>query len=183
MSENTKTCPFCGEEIMETAKKCKHCGEWLDRQSEESLQVIQCPACGEDISSNATICEHCGEVLGKFANLDINSKWKKRFEAVQKVSIDGNNWLPKKDIQISLKESFECGKIIYLSDIPSTLAIFAFGMFYYFAKGMWAKAIVYFLIIIAAFAICVPLGYAVAAILWSHAPFDYYRLKVLKKQW
>lgn len=24
-----KLCPFCGEEIMVSAKKCKHCGEWL----------------------------------------------------------------------------------------------------------------------------------------------------------
>lgn len=26
---DTKRCPYCGEEILATAKKCKHCGEWL----------------------------------------------------------------------------------------------------------------------------------------------------------
>lgn len=28
--EKTKNCPYCGEEIMADARKCKHCGEWLD---------------------------------------------------------------------------------------------------------------------------------------------------------
>lgn len=27
-----KKCPYCGEEILKEAKKCKHCNEWLDQE-------------------------------------------------------------------------------------------------------------------------------------------------------
>ena len=27
---DTKECPNCSEKILNTAKKCKHCGEWFD---------------------------------------------------------------------------------------------------------------------------------------------------------
>ena len=30
--ENTRRCPYCGEEIMADAKKCKYCGEWLEAE-------------------------------------------------------------------------------------------------------------------------------------------------------
>ncbi len=57
MSE-TIVCPSCGQEILATAKKCKHCGEWFEKQ---------CPQCGEWIKANAMKCKHCGSWLNKFA--------------------------------------------------------------------------------------------------------------------
>ena len=33
--EGTKKCPYCGKEILAVAKKCKHCGEWLDGREKQ----------------------------------------------------------------------------------------------------------------------------------------------------
>lgn len=42
MEQNLKTCPYCGEEIMATAQKCKHCGEWLEEELlKESTDVAE----------------------------------------------------------------------------------------------------------------------------------------------
>ncbi len=54
-----KPCPFCESEISETAKKCRHCGEWLDRaRSAEPVAPADAgdsfiPALGEGRSSSS----------------------------------------------------------------------------------------------------------------------------------
>jgi hypothetical protein len=37
----TKQCPFCGERILAVAKKCKHCGEWLEEPKQESRPPVK----------------------------------------------------------------------------------------------------------------------------------------------
>jgi hypothetical protein len=37
----TKQCPFCSEEILAAAKKCKHCGTWLEEPKQKSQRPIK----------------------------------------------------------------------------------------------------------------------------------------------
>lgn len=58
MEEEKKRCPYCGEEILAVAKKCKHCGEWLDKEVKE---MQACPVCGEMIEADMKVCPYCDE--------------------------------------------------------------------------------------------------------------------------
>lgn len=61
MEEEKKRCPYCGEEILAIAKKCKHCGEWLDKDN--STKQIVCPICGEMIDDGLQTCPICHEKI------------------------------------------------------------------------------------------------------------------------
>ena len=40
VSKEKKQCPYCGEEILAVAKKCKHCGEWLDEDENSNEEEV-----------------------------------------------------------------------------------------------------------------------------------------------
>lgn len=63
MDSYKKVCPYCGEEIMAAAKKCRHCGEWLDKDNHSPQSNITCPSCGKQILEGSKICPLCKEPL------------------------------------------------------------------------------------------------------------------------
>ena len=85
-----RACPFCGEQILSVAKKCKHCNEIIDvslRQMMAAAAAAQpiaepdtkpCDFCGERIQLVARKCRYCGEVLDPELRAASEAKARKR---------------------------------------------------------------------------------------------------------
>jgi len=56
---DVKQCPYCGEEVLAVAKKCKHCGEWLENTTVKQKKMTTCPFCAEEIEDRMEICPVC----------------------------------------------------------------------------------------------------------------------------
>lgn len=51
-----KKCPYCGQEILAVAKKCKYCRKWI-----EPTELEKCPYCLELIPKGVDVCPLCNE--------------------------------------------------------------------------------------------------------------------------
>ena len=52
--EDTKICPYCGEEIKAVAKKCRFCGQWLNEDTNK-VAIKEEEAKPQDITSNEQV--------------------------------------------------------------------------------------------------------------------------------
>ncbi len=55
-------CPYCQEDILSTATKCKHCQSQLRAEGPDHNGT--CPYCKEDIHPDAIKCKHCHSAVG-----------------------------------------------------------------------------------------------------------------------
>jgi len=56
-----RECPYCKEDILVDAIKCKHCSSSVS--AEKPAHEGKCPFCKEDINPEAIKCYHCKSML------------------------------------------------------------------------------------------------------------------------
>lgn len=67
-ASDTRSCPYCKEEIKADAVKCKHCGSRIT--PERPSHGGTCPYCKEEIHPEAIRCKHCRSDLLKAGTED-----------------------------------------------------------------------------------------------------------------
>lgn len=118
---------------------------------------------------------------------DVDDDMKQRFKLIEKCVVDGKFWKTNDRYN---KTDFQ--KICLINgNFKTSVLLFLFGTLYYLYKGLWLKAIVYTLVAILVIAgldcffdISNSVLSSVLSVWCSFVfPFDFYRFKVLGKQW
>lgn len=127
--EETKLCPFCGGEIKSTAKKCIHCGKWLEKK---------CPACGEWIKIDANKCRFCGEWLGDYEKWKYEKATGLKATPAQQSTDSAANEAKIKEMMEEKSDEKNSGCLLYIE------GIIVLGLYtWYYDWGFWECIIAY----------------------------------------
>ena len=69
-----KICPQCGKEVLEVARKCKHCGYWFDEKKTLKPGFRRCPVCDEVIPADVSVCPCCDEEIGTEISSELHER-------------------------------------------------------------------------------------------------------------
>lgn len=116
--ENVKQCPHCGGEILQTARKCRHCGKWIEKK---------CPVCGEWILAEAKKCKHCGSWLNKFTR-----------EKYEPQTADAGPSLTREQIQEEIEDADDKGNASCLLHIETGVMA---ALFWWAYDSVWIMLI------------------------------------------
>jgi len=121
--EEVKQCPYCGKEIHISAKKCRHCGKWLEKK---------CPVCGEWILTEAKKCKHCGSWINKFT--------REKYESQQ---ISAKPTQTKEQIKEEIDDAKDKNDASCLLQIENGLII---GAIWFVYDKIWVPIIVFIIL-------------------------------------
>ena len=79
------SCPNCGKEISDKAKKCPACGHTFIEEEIAEQKAVVCEECGLEIPDDATACPNCG------CPIERESTTEESQETVQKVEVTSVN--------------------------------------------------------------------------------------------
>lgn len=152
------------------------------------MSMVFCRGCGKEIHETAPTCPSCGAPqsvpkpqpsITTAPSIELESitdSWKMKFELLEKVG----------GVKMPNIKNLPFGERMKVFLNMFNIWAFIFCPFYYFAKGMWKKAISLFgvsiLIIVILEAICQAIGFSDSiteivgpTIFGSRATFDYYK--------
>ena len=159
-------CPFCKEEIVDGALKCKHCASMLASPVEQLETKTGPQETGTGASAGYATIDA----------LDMSEALKNKMCFVHD-NIKGTKF--------GMPDYGLVGKAVWSS---FSLWAFFFSCFYYFAKGLWGKGLVLLGVNIGLSIICDLLGLpgaivviVTAVVAMQSAYYDIYRRKVLKQ--